>query len=128
MPVPFSAEHPSPHLLVLGQTGQTLGQEIQVIQINVLSDYGFDDPFIPDLGQFVPAVPAVLDPGLLEGIIESSSSRRQLQRSGRFISPGAVIADLCLEDLFSQGTSLLSAHPSEARIGWGPRRVHPSPP
>lgn len=110
--------------LLLGQRGQTLGKEIQVIQVDVISNRAAAQGLTANTGQFVFTGSAVLDPCFLERVIEFRPGCRHLHHRGRFIPLGAAVADLHLENRFTQDPSLPSWD-SSPDIWLDRRRVHP---
>lgn len=59
-----------PWLLIFGQRGQTLGKQIQVIQVDIISDYAAAQAPIANTGQFVFTESTVRDPCFLECVVE----------------------------------------------------------
>ena len=57
-------------LLIFGQRGQTLGKQIQVIQVDIISDYAAAQAPIANTGQFVFTESTVRDPCFLECVVE----------------------------------------------------------
>lgn len=93
-------------LLIFGQRGQTLGKQIQVIQVDMLSDHAAAQALAADAGQFISTGSAILDPCFLERIVELRPGCRHLHDGGCFIPFGAAVADLHLENRFIQDLSL----------------------
>ena len=113
--------------LILGQYGETLGKQIEVIQVDILSDHAALQALAADAGQFVFTGSAVLNSCLLECVVKFRPARRQLHNSGCFIPFGAAIADLHLENRLTQASSLpFGGSPPDIWLDRPP--AHPSQP
>ena len=106
-----------PHPVILTQHGQPEGQQVQLQQIHVPADHGAGDTGIADSGYFVFAPAAIIDSGPLERVSEFRLGTGHGQHCGGLIALGAAAADLHLEDLLIQGSSLLFLSPGYSHLG-----------
>ena len=89
--------------LIFFQHGEALGEEVEFIQVFDFPKIRFGNLLVVDLSRFNPAAGPIRNPGLLQRVVKLRPGRGQLQLGGRFISPWPIIADLYLEDFFTQG-------------------------
>ena len=118
-----------PHPVILTQHGQSEGQQVQLQQIHIPTDHIRCDTGIADPGQLIAASFDVLDTGLLERVTKLRLGTRHRQHCGGLIAFGPAAADLHLEDLLIQGSSLPLSVPLFEFHNWqDPPQEHPSLP